>query len=288
MTLCDDDGKLRHTINPNGLSQAEPATSVLTSVMPATRAEYGRECRQPFGPAAGYTLVGADLKSLELRCLAHFLAPLDKGAYAKEVVEGDTRSQPTGLDHQGSGEDPDLRTLLGGGDTRLGQILGKGPQAGRDLRQRFYKANPAFEQLVRKVKNTARNRGYLIGLDGRHLPVRSEHGALNVLLQSAGALLSKKWIELVDAELTNQKIAHGSSHGSMTNFRAKRRETQIMSVESLEEMAQEAGRAFGFRVAIDADQRRTKLGRHPLARRSTPRCSTRPPRVTSPAVHHQK
>lgn len=256
MTLCDDDGKLRHTINPNGTvtGRASHFGPNLGQV-PATRAEYGRECRELFGPAAGYTLVGADLKSLELRCLAHYLAPLDKGAYAKEVVEGDIHQVTA--DRAGITRDQ-AKTLIyalcfGGGDTRLGQILGKGPQAGRELRQRFYKSNPAFEQLVRKVKNTARNRGYLIGLDGRHLPVRSEHGALNVLLQSAGALLSKKWIELVDTALTEQNLDARIIAWVHDEIQTETKGDPDHVGRISREMAQEAGRAFSFNVAIDAD-----------------------------------
>ena len=43
----------------------------------------------------GYKLVGADLSGLELRCLAHYMAKFDDGAYGKEIVEGDihTRNQ---------------------------------------------------------------------------------------------------------------------------------------------------------------------------------------------------
>ena len=32
---------------------------------------------------------GADYQGLELRCLGHYLAKLDNGAFAKEVIEGD-------------------------------------------------------------------------------------------------------------------------------------------------------------------------------------------------------
>ncbi len=51
---------------------------------------------------------------------------------------------------------------------------------------------PALKRLVDDVKAAAKKRGYLIGLDGRHLHVRSEHSALNTLLQSAGALIMKE------------------------------------------------------------------------------------------------
>ena len=41
----------------------------------------------------------------------------------------------------------------------------------------------------------------LVGLDGRHLHIRSEHAALNTLLQSAGALICKRWMVEVDNEI---------------------------------------------------------------------------------------
>ena len=36
------------------------------------------------------------------------------------------------------------------------------------------------------------DRGYLIGIDGRHLQIRSRHSALNQLLQSTGSLVCEK------------------------------------------------------------------------------------------------
>lgn len=48
------------------------------------------------------------------------------------------------------------------------------------------------------MQKAAKERGYLIGLDGRHLHVRSSHAALNTLLQSAGALIAKKALVIFD------------------------------------------------------------------------------------------
>jgi DNA polymerase-1 len=50
------------------------------------------------------------------------------------------------------------------------------------------------------VKKAA-ERGYLIGLDGRRLHIRSSHAALNTLLQSAGALICKRWMVEIDNDL---------------------------------------------------------------------------------------
>lgn len=49
-----------------------------------------------------------------------------------------------------------------------------------------------FDKLMAAVSTAVKERGYLSGLDGRRLRVRSAHSALNTLLQSAGALLVKK------------------------------------------------------------------------------------------------
>lgn len=45
--------------------------------------------RALFGVPKGKLLVGADLSGLELRCLAHYMAKWDGGAYAKVLLEGD-------------------------------------------------------------------------------------------------------------------------------------------------------------------------------------------------------
>ena len=62
---------------------------------------------------------------------------------------------------------------------------------------------PAIKELRDAIQNTLAEtekgrvvkwkRRYLKGLDGRLLHVRSLHSALNLLLQSAGALICKKW-----------------------------------------------------------------------------------------------
>lgn len=258
MRLVDEDGKLRHNINPNGTVTGRASSfGPNLQQVPSLRAEFGLQCRQLFQPSAGYTLLGADLKGLELRCLAGFLHPIDGGKYAKVVLEGDVHqanADMVGIDR------PSAKTMIyalcfGAGDTRLGQILGAGPQAGRALRQRFFKANPAFETLVRRVKNTANQRGFLRGLDQRQLPVRSDHAALNVLLQSAGALISKKWVELVDAELRKQNLDArliAWIHDEIQLEVAKKEDIEHVG-RITRRMAQEAGEAFNFAVAIDAD-----------------------------------
>lgn len=48
----------------------------------------------------------------------------------------------------------------------------------------------------------------VLGLDRRVIYVRSEHSALNTLLQSAGALICKKWVCLVEENMRKAGYRH--------------------------------------------------------------------------------
>ena len=56
---------------------------------------------------------------------------------------------------------------------------------------------PALQRLIETVKKAA-ERGWIVGLDGRVLPVRSPHSALNTLLQSAGYVVCAQWLILCE------------------------------------------------------------------------------------------
>ena len=74
-------------------------------------------------------------------------------------------------------------------------------RVGNALKAQFLKATPALKKLIDSVKADVRMQGYIVGLDGRQLHIRSEHAALNTLLQSAGALVCKRWMVEVDMEI---------------------------------------------------------------------------------------
>ena len=254
MALVDSDGKLRHTINPLGTvtGRASSFAPNLQQVV-STRAEYGRECRELFTVPDGYSLVGSDLSGIELRCLAHFLQ--DGGKYADTILQGDIHTQnmvDMGLTDRNQAKTAIYCLIFGGGDQKLGQVTGGSAKEGRRLRDSFYQANPAFKELTRQLKTVVERRGHLIGLDGRILPVRG-HAHLNVLLQSAAALISKKWIELIDREIQSQGL-------DATIIAWVHDEVQIETKGDPDHvgrisrrMAQEAGRSYGFSIPIDAE-----------------------------------
>ena len=254
MKLVDSDGKLRHTINSLGCVTGRASSfGPNLQQVPATRAAYGKECRELFTVPDGYALVNSDLSGIELRCLAHFLP--DGGEYGRKILEGDIHQ--VNADAAGISRDQ-AKTMIyalcyGAGDQRMGEILGKGSKEGKALKERFFKANPAFSSLLRQIKEAVKKRGHLLGLDGRQLTVRSEHAALNVLLQSAGALIAKKWVQLIDQEMKRQNLDATMIAWIHDEVAVQTREDTEIVGTLTRRMAQEAGKHFGVKLPIGAE-----------------------------------
>ena len=143
----------------------------------------------------GYVLLGADATGLELRCLSHFLHRYDDGAYSKILLEGDIHSanqKAAGLETRQQAKTFIYGFLYGAGEEKIGQIIGRGSKEGRIIKNRFLQKTPALKKLKEAVNNAAK-KGWIKGLDDRQLPIRHAHAALNTLLQSAGALICKRW-----------------------------------------------------------------------------------------------
>ena len=94
--------------------------------VPAVGAPYGKECRSLFGPPEGYYQIGCDASGLELRCLAHYLARYDGGAYAQVVLHGDihtTNQKAAGLPDRNSAKRFILKVRMTTEETLLTKIM---------------------------------------------------------------------------------------------------------------------------------------------------------------------
>ena len=173
--------------------------------VPSVGSEYGSECRSLFIVDKGYKLVGCDAASLELRMLAHYMKDEQ---YAKEIVEGDihTKNQTAaGLQTRAQAKTFIYALLYGAGPAKIGKIVGGSAAHGQKLIDTFLRNTPALARLRSKVEKLS-VRGTLPGLDGRKLYIRSAHAALNTLLQSAGAIVMKKALVLLDKAIKNAQL----------------------------------------------------------------------------------
>ena len=180
-----------------------------TAQIPSVGAPYGKECRELFIAPRGYSLLGADASGLELRCLAHYMAAYDDGAYADVVLNGDIHTanqQAAGLESRNQAKTFIYGFLYGSGDEKTGKIIGKGAKEGKAIKKKFLKKLPALKLLKDAVSKAADERGFVKGLDGRIIPIRHSHAALNTLLQSCGAIICKTWYVFICRALEKAKL----------------------------------------------------------------------------------
>jgi len=144
-------------------------------------------------------------------------------------------------------------TLYGAGPTKIGSIVGGGAKEGNKILQNFYNNTPALSRLMEKVQKVA-SKGYVPGLDGRRILVRSEHAALNSLLQGCGAIIAKQWC--IEAHRTFrqkgidvQQVAFVHDEIQIEAHEANAEDVATIMVEA----AREAGRTLGFRCPVDAE-----------------------------------
>ena len=195
------DGRIHGYVNSNGAVTGRCTHSKpnLANV-PSHRKFKGTECRSLFEAPPGMVMVGCDASGIELRMLAHYLQPYDGGSYAEIITKGDVHTanqEAAQLNSRDLAKKFIYTFLYGAGDEKIGATVAPDSSAserkvhGARLKQQFLEGTPGLGDLIRDVKRASK-KGYLVGLDGRKLYVRSEHAALNTLLQSAGGLVMKK------------------------------------------------------------------------------------------------
>jgi DNA polymerase-1 len=196
LDAIEDDGRVHGQVNACGAVTGRMTHSKPNMAqVPAVGAPYGYECRACWVVPEGYKLVGIDASGLELRMLA---AMMKDPEYTDEVVNGDIHTknqQAAGLKERPQAKTFIYAFLYGAGDAKIGSIVGGSARDGQKLKQKFLDNTPALAELREKV-TIASQRGYLKGLDGRRLWVRSEHASLNTLLQGAGAVVMKKALQI--------------------------------------------------------------------------------------------
>jgi hypothetical protein len=259
--------RIHGAVNPNGavtgrMTHFKPNVAQT----PASYSPWGPECRALWRPRPGWVLVGCDADGLEMRCQGHYLARYDEGHFIEVLLEGD-KSQGTdrhslNADILGLSRD-DAKTwyyawMYGAGDQKLGATAKQNKAYGKQMRQTFLAQVPGMEAFISAVKLKARKKKLLKGLDGRKLTVRSEHSALNTLLQSAGALIMKRALVFCDEALQAEEFVPGEDYEFVVNvhdeFQIECRPEIAEKVGEISRWSiQYAGEWFKFRCPLDGE-----------------------------------
>ena len=174
--------------------------------VPNSSAIYGLECRDLWIVEKGCKLVGIDASGLELRMLAHYMNDRE---YTNEVVSGDIHTanqKAAGLETRSQAKTFIYAFLYGAGAAKIGSVVGGTSKEGQKLITNFLQNTPKLQRFRDRVSQAFTARGVLLGLDGRKLLVRSEHSAVNTLLQGAGAIVMKQALVLLHKDLTKRQI----------------------------------------------------------------------------------
>ena len=249
-----DDGRVHGRVTTNGAVTGRMThQNPNMAQVPSVNSEFGKECRDCWVVPEGRKLVGVDASGLELRMLAHYMGDEE---FTDVLLRDDihTRNQiASGLATRPQAKTFIYAFLYGAGDAKIGSIVGGTAKDGNALRTRFLRNTPSLETLRERVGSASR-KGYLVGLDGRKLWVRSEHSALNTLLQSAGAIIMKKALVLLDDYATQHKIDYkfiGNIHDEIQSEVVTEQAEKFgwLAVECIKA----AGISFDLRCPLDGE-----------------------------------
>ena len=227
--------------------------------------------RQLFTAFPDQVMLGCDLDGLELCGLAHYLFPYDNGAFADKIVNGN-KDEGTDVHSvnakfigctRNQAKTIAFAFIYGAGAVKLGHNLKpegsdhEKKAIGDQIKKDFLKAIPGLQQLIDAVKMRVRSHGRIKGLDGRPIMCDSEHKGLNFCIQSAGAIISKRWVVLSQQLLDEAGYIYGEDYYRLAYVH----DEQQLSVRPelvepistiLTECAVAAGKFYDFRVPITA------------------------------------
>ena len=268
MEAVKEDGRVHGKVITNGAVTGRMThSSPNMAQIPNSGSVFGPECRECWSVEDGNVLVGCDASGLELRMLAHYMKDID---YVETVVNGSSKlgtdvhtknQKAAGLQTRDQAKTFIYGFLYGAGPAKIGQIVGGNAKDGKKLIDSFLAATPALAVLRENISKVA-SKGFVPGLDGRKIWVRSEHAALNSLLQGAGAIVMKQALVLFDAKIRQNKWPVKMVVNVHDEFQWETDEKHaIITGEAAKQSIVEAGLFYNLRCPLDGEYKYGKSWR---------------------------
>jgi hypothetical protein len=183
-TLGTPTGRYRHKIVVN---------------TPRVTSRYGKEIRSLFTVPSGKKLVGWDASAIEACIEAHYIHPYDT-VNAKALTEGSSEDgtdihtlnwKRLGLRNRDEAKTFKYMLTYGAKPPKIKESLAVNMDVAHSWYDAYWETNVGLSIVNGMLTNVYREKGYIFGLDGRRLFVRSPHAILNVAFQSGAAQVMK-------------------------------------------------------------------------------------------------
>lgn len=255
------DGRIHAYVNGQGCPTARMTHKIIVNVpSPEKKSFFAKKMREVFIAKPGYTLVGTDSVSCQVRMLCNYMGDDE---FTNVVLNGTKEAgtdihsynrDKAGLPTRGHAKNFFYGFIFGAGAAKVGKLINKDAKAGKKIINNYLDGLPKLKKLQNNLKARWKQRGFILGLDGRKLYPRKENDCLVFLLQGAEAILMKwamvyvnHWIEMEGIDAKQVNVMHDE-------FTFEVREDQAERVMVLSKYAiQKAGQDLGLLVPADGD-----------------------------------
>jgi len=226
LSLCSEDGRIHGKFQGIGawthrMSHQQPNTANIPRELKEDGSPklLGKEMRELWCAPRNRLLVGVDAEGIQLRVFAHYIEDQE---FTDALVHGkkSDKTDPHSLNQRVLGSNCKTRQaakrfvyalLLGGGITKLSQILGASESDTKEALNRLLRKYTGFARLKKETFPRDARRGYFVGLDGRKVSIPGEsqrdreHLAMSGYLQNGEAIIVKRAAIIVDTALHEEK-----------------------------------------------------------------------------------
>ena len=191
-------GRMAHSA-PNQANIPAAFHGTPKTAVEEVKAKYDGDFRSLWCVPDGCYLVGTDAEGIQLRVLAHLMKSEE---YVYAIVSGKKEDETDihNLNRKALGMSHVTRDmaktfiyafLLGAGNAKIAQILKVNTKEAAQAVDNFMESIQGLAQLKKKVIPHLAKRGWFRGLDGRRVPVPSEHKTLAGMLQNGESVIMK-------------------------------------------------------------------------------------------------
>ena len=256
------------TIAAEGITVGTPTNRYIHKGIvniPSVDAFLGQEMRSLFGVPEGWVLIGSDMKGIEARLMAHLSIVFGDPIFAhvlmtvddihswtareigKQITQEITRKAAKGLRYAIS---------YGAQVDKVATMLGISRKQAELIIEAFWNTQPGLKRAKEALESALKEKKWIRGLDGRRVYLTATHTLLNYYIQSAAAILFKRWMVIF-----NQMIEDAGLTKVVKQIIAYHDELQIQSCPDvvpsvltiLEESCLKSGEYYNIQVPIECD-----------------------------------